>query len=39
METDKNVVLQHYKILWNTRNLSEPKLEWNLENHTDILIK
>ena len=32
-------MLQHYKILWNTRNLSEPKLEWNLENHTDILIK
>lgn len=26
------------KKLRNTRNVSEPKLEWNLENHKDILI-
>jgi hypothetical protein len=38
METDENVLLQHYKKLRNTRNVSEPKLEWNLENHKDILI-
>jgi hypothetical protein len=38
METDENVLFQHYKKLWNTRNISEPKLEWNLENRKDILI-
>jgi len=39
METDENVLLQHYKKNYGTQgNISEPKLEWNLENHKDILI-
>jgi hypothetical protein len=36
---DENVFLRYYEKLWNTTNINVSKLEWNLSNHIDTLIK
>jgi len=35
---NENIFLQYCKKLWNTTNINESKLEWNLDNHVDTLI-
>jgi len=35
---DENVFLQYHEKLWNTTNINETKLEWNLDNQTDTSI-
>ena len=35
---NENVFLQYCEKLWNTTNINEPKLEWNLDNHIGTFI-
>lgn len=35
---DENVFLQYHKKMWNTTNIDEIKLEWNLDNQIYISI-